>query len=114
MAPEEVRKLGVRETHQFGHLFFQSTPFRRKFIVGSNDFAQQARQKAQRKSPQRWQAVHRQFRCFWRICTKVIGSEITGEHYTSSEIDLPCANDGEKPNIAPSVGTRSTDSTTRS
>ena len=52
-----------------------------------------------------------QFSGLGRISAELLRFEIAWKHesYTSSGIGRPCASEGEKPSIEPSVGTRSVD-----
>ncbi len=89
--------------------------FRRKLVVVVDQLAQQAGQKTQRQSLQRGEIGDRCFPRLGRIRRKLFGFKIARKHtYSNSEIGLPCASDGENPIIAPTVGTRSVDSTRRS
>src|SRR5204863_2470999 len=89
---------------------------RRKLEIEGDEFPQQSGHNTKRHHMQCGQVLIDNLARFRRIGGELLGFEITWKHdaYKTSLIGLPCASEGLNPIIAPSVGTRSVESTARS
>src|SRR5580692_4654979 len=98
---------------EIGKLLFTRSALGRKLEIVFDEFPQQTGQETEWQPLERPQIAGHKLPRLRRIACEILRLEIAWKHskcYNNSWIGLPCANDGEKPIIAPSVGTRSVDS----
>ena len=106
---EALRKSRRRKRTEIREFVVDGRALSGELVVVLNHFAKQAGHKAQRKPAHHIEVRNHQLSRFRRVPGEMFRLEIARLHYNNSRMGLPLDWPGEKPMIAPRLGTRSMD-----